>query len=160
MLKHAASDYLASPKAMLDLRALNARFIENFVRNDVAAHDALLHRDFVYIRGNGARVDRATYLKGWATGFDPKVIVYWDVRDELITLIGNVALVRATNKEILRRDGRDITGMSTYTDTYIYEGGLWKCIQAQITPVAPGQEPGDDTIISIYVNGNRLPTIS
>jgi len=156
MLKHAASDYLASPKAMLDLRTLNARFIENFVRNDVEAHDALLHRDFIYIRGNGARVDRATYLEGWATGFDPEVIIYWDVRDELITLIGNVALVRATNKEILRRNGRDIAGMSTYTDTYVYEGGLWKCIQAQITPVAADQAPGDDTIISIYREGVRV----
>ncbi len=155
MLKHAASDYLASPKAMLDLRALNARFIENFIRNDVKSHDALLHRDFLYIRSNGARVDRETYLKGWATGFDPKVIVYWDVRDELITRIGNVALVRATNKEIIRRDGRDRASMSTYTDTYVFEGGLWKCIQAQITPVAPDQEPGDDTIISVYREGVR-----
>ena len=60
MLKHAASAYLASRTAMLDLRTLNARFIENFVRNDVEAHDALLHRDFIYIRGNGARVVRAT----------------------------------------------------------------------------------------------------
>ncbi len=156
MLKHAASDYLASPKAMQDLRAINARFIENFVRNDVAGHDAILHRDFIYIRGNGARIDRATYLKGWATGFDPKVIVYWDVRDELITLIGNVALVRATNKEVIRRDGRDAAGMSTYTDTYVFEGGLWKCIQAQITPVAKDQEPGDHTIISVYMNGVRV----
>ncbi len=158
MLKHASVDYLASPKAMQDLRAINARFIENFVRNDVAGHDAILHRDFIYIRGNGARVDRASYLKAWATGFDPEVIVYWDVRDELITLIGNVALARATNKEILRRNGRDTAGMSTYTDTYVYEAGLWKCIQAQITPIAPGQEPGDGTIVSVYVNGVRQST--
>ena len=46
--------------------------------------------------------------------------------------------------------------MSTYTDTYVYEGGLWKCIQAQITPVAADQAPGDDTIISIYREGVRV----
>jgi hypothetical protein len=57
--------------------------------------------------------------------------MYWDVRDELITLVGNVALVRATNKEIVRRDGRDEAAMTTYTDTYVYERGSWKCIQAQ-----------------------------
>ena len=155
MIDEASLRYLASPAAISDLRALNALFIENFIRNDVKSHDAILHADFICIRSNGARMDRTTYLKRWATGFDPQVIVYWDVRDELITLVGNVALVRATNKEIVRRDGRDTAAMSTYTDTYVYECGTWKCIQAQITPVAPDQEPGDDTIISIYINGVR-----
>jgi hypothetical protein len=155
MIDEASVRYLASPTAMSDLRALNALFIENFVRNDVKSHDAILHADFICVRSNGARMDRTTYLERWATGFDPQVIVYWDVRDELITLIGNVALVRATNKEIVRRDGRDEAAMTTYTDTYVYERGAWKCIQAQITPVAPDREPGDDTVISTYVMGVR-----
>jgi hypothetical protein len=59
--------YLASLQAMDDLRQLNAVFIENFVRNDVAAHDALLHPDFLYVGASGQRVDRASYLKNWAT---------------------------------------------------------------------------------------------
>ncbi|HVR67163.1 MAG TPA: nuclear transport factor 2 family protein [Verrucomicrobiae bacterium] len=147
--------YLSPRGAVSELRLLNARFIENFIRNDVKSHDAMLHADFIGIQGDGSRIDRASYLKKWAKGFDPEVIVYWDVRDELITLIGNTALVRATNKEICRSSGQDITGMSTYTDTYLYEGGAWKCIQAQITPVAPGREPGDDTIISVYIKGVR-----
>ncbi len=155
MIDRASSRYLASSEAMSDLRALNALFIENFIRNDVRSHDAILHAKFICIRSNGARMDRATYLNGWATGFDPQVIVYWDVRDEHITIVGNTALVRATNKEIVRRDGRDIAAMTTYTDTYVYESSAWKCIQAQITPVAPDQEPGDDTIISVYLDGVR-----
>jgi hypothetical protein len=138
---------------MQDLRWLNAMFIENFIKNDVLSHDSILHPEFISIASNGARVDRESYLKKWATGFDPEIIVYWDLRDELITVIGNVALVRATNKHVIRRNGRDITGMTTYTDTYIYEGGSWKCIQAQITPVAPEHEPGDDTILTVYLNG-------
>ena len=147
------SGYLASPHATQDLRWFNAMFIENFIRNDVRAHDAILHPGFVAIGSNGARIDRASYLERWATGFDPQIIIYWDVRDELITLIGNVALVRATNKHVMRRDGREVAGMTTYTDTYLYEDGAWTCIQAQITPVAPEQEPGDDTIITVYLNG-------
>ena len=155
MIDEASLRYLASPAAIDDLRALNALFIENFVGNDVKSHDAILHADFICVRSNGARMDRTAYLNRWATGFDPQVIVYWDVRDELITLVGNVALVRATNKEIVRRDGQDAAAMTTYTDTYVYERGTWKCIQAQITPVTPDQEPGDDTIVSIYINGVR-----
>ena len=150
-----AISYLSPRGAFTELRLLNARFIENFVRNDVRSHDAMLHAEFIGIQGDGSRIDRAAYLRKWATGFDPEVIVYWDVRDELITVIGNTALVRATNKEICHRGGQDIASMSTYTDTYIYESGAWKCIQAQITPVAPSREPGDDTIIAVYIRGVR-----
>lgn len=147
--------YLASPKAMDDLRKLNAHFIDNFVTNDVRSHDALLHADFVGVRSDGTRIDRAAYLAKWASGFDPDVIVYWDVRDELITLVGDVALVRATNKHVFRHASHEETGMTTYTDTYLYQGGAWKCIQAQITPVTSALEPGDETIVSVYIRGMR-----
>jgi catechol 2,3-dioxygenase-like lactoylglutathione lyase family enzyme/ketosteroid isomerase-like protein len=139
---------------LAELRALNARFIHNFVTNDVASHDALLHPDFVYMRANGALVDRASYLRDWATGFDADVIPYWDTRDETITLIGPVALVRAVNKHVIRAsDGRETTGMSAYTDVYLREGGRWLCVQAQITPVAAEAEPADDAIVNLYIAG-------
>lgn len=149
-----------SVATMDELRALNARFIENFVTNDVASHDAILHPGFVNIWPTGQRWDRATYLKYWATAFDPKVIVYWDVRDELITIIGDVALVRSTNKHTRRRDGQEVTDMTMYTDTYLFENGAWKCIQAQLTPVAAEHQPADDTIVSVYIEGKRQQRIS
>jgi ketosteroid isomerase-like protein len=142
---------------MNELKALNARFIHNFVTNDVKSHDALLHPDFISMTSRGARVSRADYLKRWATGFDPEVYVYWDYRDELITVFDNVALVRSTNKATIRRDGADSTNMSTYTDTYLRENGEWKCIQAQITAVAPEHYPGDETIVRAYIKGRLQP---
>jgi ketosteroid isomerase-like protein len=141
-------------ETMNELRALNARFIHNFVTNDVASHDAILHPRFINIWPTGQRWDRATYLRYWATAFDPKVIVYWDVRDELITVIGDVALVRSTNKHTRRRDGTEVTAMTMYTDTYLFENGAWKCIQAQLTPVAPEHQPADDTIVSVYIEAS------
>ena len=68
-------------------------------------------------------------------------------------MIGNVALVRSTNKAIRRRDGNEVTGMTMYTDTYLFENGAWKCIQAQIQAVAPEYYPSDDTIVSVYIEG-------
>jgi hypothetical protein len=142
------------PNAVLEeLRALNARFIHNFVTNDVPSHDAILHPAFVSIGSNGSRTDRAAYLTRWATGFDRDIILYWDVRDEHITIIGDVALVRSTNKHTIRRDRDEVTGMTTYTDTYVRCDDRWLCIQAQLTPVAAGFEPADDTIVSVYIRG-------
>ena len=155
-----ASRSYQSAEMMNVLRALNARFIHNFVTNDVRSHDAILHPGFINIWPTGQRRDRVTYLRYWATAFDPQIIVYWDVRDELITIIGDVALVRATNKHTRRRDGKEVTGMTMYTDTYLFEDGVWKCIQAQLTSVAPEHQPADDTIISVYVEGKRQEQVS
>lgn len=140
-----------------ELRALNARFIHNFVTNDVASHDDLLHEAFVCVSSTGARVERDVYLRRWATLFDPEVIVYWDTRDERIDVVGSTALVRATNKWVERHGGDETTGMTTYTDTYVHDGGAWKCIQAQLTDVAAEHWPPDDTVISVYLAGVKQP---
>ena len=112
---------LASHHAVDDLRAINAQFIDNFVTNDVAAHDALLHPSFLYIR-----ID-VTSSPPWRT----------------VSLF--VDRTSATSP------------MSTYTDTYVFEESRWQGVQAQITPVTEGNEPADDTIVSVWIMGVRQP---
>jgi len=150
-----AAATLVQTDSMTELKALNARFIHNFITNDVKSHDAMLHPTFINVTTKGARVSREDYLRLWATQFNPEVHVYYDVRDELITIFDNVALVRSTNKATIRRDSTESTNMTTYTDTYLHENGEWKCIQAQITSVAPENYPSDATIVSVYVKGQR-----
>jgi len=144
---------LAQEDDLSTLRKINARFIHNFVTNDVPSHDQIIHKDFVCINRDGKRIHRADYLKEWATGFDPEVIIYWDYRFEKITVIGSTALVRSVNKYTILKDGKETTAMSQYTDTYVKENGTWKCIQAQLTSVSPANYPGDETIVRKYVKG-------
>jgi len=144
---------MSQSKDLAALQALNKKFIHNFVTNDVASHDAILHPEFRSITGAGGHIDRATYLRYWAKGFNPEVIVYWDMRDERISLIGNTALVAATNKWIRVKEGSEVTGMTCYTDTYVRDGKKWLCIQAQLTPVVAENYPGNDTIVVSYIKG-------
>jgi hypothetical protein len=137
------------------LSALNKRFIHNFVTNDVASHDAILHPEFRAIYSAGNHIDRASYLRQWASGFDPAVIPYWDMRDQRINIVGDVALVSATNKWIRVRDGVESAGMTCYTDTYVRAGTSWLCVLAQLTAVAPQNYPADDTIVVRYLRGVR-----
>ena len=136
-----------------ELRALNARFIHNYITNDVASHDAILHKDFVCITPAGARVGRAPYLKAWATGFDAERIPYYDYRDEKIDVFGDTALLRSTNKSVRVIDGKETVGMTMYTDVYVKDGGAWKCVQAQLTRVESDQYPPDSTIVRKYIRG-------
>ena len=135
------------------LRKLNATFIHNFVTNDTASHNRIIHKNFVYISSSGKVVPRDVYMKNWAHGFDPKVYKYWDYRDEAIRIFGNTALVRSINKCTTVEKGKETTGMTIYTDTYIKENGEWKCIQAQITNLDEKNFRGDDKIVRKYVNG-------
>lgn len=139
------------------LRALNRRFIQNFVARDVPSHDKLLHPRFHAITPRGVRMERAEYLAYWATAFDPEVIVYWDLRDERIERFGAVALVSASNRWVRLQDGAALVGMTCYTDTYVLEGGRWRCVLAQLTPVADADAAAaaasDDGIVVRYHKG-------
>lgn len=137
------------------LSALNKRFIHNFVTNDVPSHDAILHPNFRALYPGGVHIDRASYLQEWAHGFDPNVIIYWDMRDQRINIVGDTALVGATNRWIRVRDGQEVLGMTSYTDTYVYIGGQWLCVLAQLTPVTPENYPADETIVVKYLRGVR-----
>jgi hypothetical protein len=141
------------PSDLAALRALNARFIHNFVTNDVPAHDAITHPRFLYISSSGARIGRSAYLEAWARGFDPQRLPYWDMRAEHIEVFADMALVRASNKYLLRQQGQESWRMATYTDTYVREAGLWLCVQAQITEVMPEHWPADEGIVCRYVDG-------
>lgn len=152
--------YLRSEQAAADLRALNARFIHNFVTNDVDGHARLLHETFVAIQSDGSVLDRETYLKNWATGFSAEAIPYWDTRAEVIRVLGPLGLVRSTNVFVVRHGDTEVERATTYTDSYLFESGQWLCVQAQLTAVQPAHVPPPATIVGIYRDGVKQVAVS
>lgn len=135
------------------LKALNAKFIHNFITNDTVSHSQIISKDFICITSKGQRVNRKDYLNGWAKGYDASTMPYFDYRDERISYYGNMALVRAVTKFVTEKDGKETSGMTAYTDTYIKDNGKWKCVQAQLTSVAPENFSSDATIVRQYKKG-------
>jgi len=133
---------------MAKLKTLNATFINNFVTNDTASHSKIIHKDFVCLTSSGKYINRKDYLDDWAHGFNG--FNYWDYREEDIKIFGSTALVHAKCKYVVLRNGKEVTGMSMYTDTYVKENGKWTCVQAHITQVAPENYAADDTIVRKY----------
>ena len=54
-------------------------------------------------------------------------------------------------------DGVETVGMTMYIDVYVQQDGAWKCVQAQLTPVAPANYPPDETIVRKYIKGQAQP---
>src|SRR5436190_13865285 len=93
LLSLAVSQSAAQEADMAQLKKLNAKFIHNFVTNDVEAHSRIIHRDFIRISSEGEFTGRKKYLEDWAHGFGD--IKYWDYRNEDIKIFGNTALVHS-----------------------------------------------------------------
>jgi hypothetical protein len=138
----------AQDSDMEALKKLNAKFIHNFVTDDVVSHSLIIHQDFVRISSDGEVTGRKKYLEDWAHGFGD--IKYWDYRNEDIKIFANMALVRSQNKCIVIEDGKEMISFWMYTDTYIKENGEWTCVQAQIGKVSLEHFAGDETIVRKY----------
>jgi ketosteroid isomerase-like protein len=117
------------------LKAINAQFIKNFIKENTAAHSKIIHSDFVCIESNGNIVDRATYLKNWETDWRNSGYETFDYTDEKIRIFGNIALVRSKTVYSKTINQQKVEGYTIYTDTYLKEDNQWKCIQVQITPI-------------------------
>lgn len=123
------------PNDSLQLSTLNARFIKNFITQDVKSHDQIIHDDFVCIEGDGSIVARETYLKNWATDYTKSGCISFTYGDECIRIFGDIALVRSKTTAVRLVDGKTVTQHTIYTDTYKKDRNKWRCIQVQITPV-------------------------
>ena len=117
------------------LSELNAQFIKNFVTQDTVSHNKIIHKDFTCILSSGAIVDRQTYMKDWAHGYETSHYTSFSYTDEFIRVFGNMALVRSKTVYTKTVDGQTVHGNTVYTDTYVKENDRWWCVQAQLTPV-------------------------
>jgi hypothetical protein len=118
-----------------ELSDLNRQFIENFIYEDTVRHNVISHPDFLCVQSDGTIESREDYMKRWASGYSKSGYTSFNYTDELIRIFGNTALVRSKTVYTKIVNGKTVHGNSVYTDTYVKEGGVWKCVQAQITPV-------------------------
>lgn len=118
---------------MAQLSALNAQFIQNFLHSDTVGHNKIIYKDFVCIASNGKVISRDAYMREWAHGYDPSVYKSFVMQNEFIRIIGNTALIRAETPYTYLDNGKEISGTTIYTDTYVKLDGRWWCVQAQLT---------------------------
>lgn len=112
------------------LRTLNENYVQAFRAADVAWYDAHLAPDYVVVYGDGSFHDRAAALADFAQPNFATYIKSFPVDAVSIRRYGDVALIHAENDYELK-DGR--TGVNRYTDIWLKQDGIWRCVAAHIT---------------------------
>ena len=103
------------------------------IRKDMAAVAANMAPDFRHIRDNGTVSNGAAFL---AFIGSPKLVIDPYEAEVDIRLYGEVALVTGATRMTGRYDGAPFKSYYRYTDLYARQGGAWRVVSVQITPIA------------------------
>jgi ketosteroid isomerase-like protein len=118
----------AEAEAVAALHELNAHYIRAFIESDTDWYDRNLTDDFVCIRGDGRRIDKAEFLRITAEGPGVTDVTVDDID---VRPLGDVALVHGVTS--YTHAGSPMS--RRYTDVWLRRDGRWLAAAGQITPV-------------------------
>lgn len=117
-------------KALLDLEHAWAKAIE---KRDGKAIEAFLADGFISIEADGSLLDRKKYIA--ARLKDPLEIETSSLDEVQVRLHGPAATICGRYKVVGKLNGKKVTYDFRYVDVYVKQGGSWKCVSTQLTPI-------------------------
>ncbi|MEU6857545.1 nuclear transport factor 2 family protein [Glycomyces sp. NPDC046736] len=103
--------------------------------SDVAALEALLHPDVVYVAPDGAEYDRSQDLESHASG-QLRLTSLEQVQGSA-RQFGSTGATRARIKLAGLAGGAPFEAEMLYTRTWVFDQGRWQVVQAQGTSLPP-----------------------
>jgi hypothetical protein len=116
-----------------ELLKLENHWNDTMVKRDLAALGRILAEDWTLIDSEGTVVTKTEFLANFKSGVD---VVSSAVADEMkVRIYGEAAVVlgRLTVKEQYK--GKDVSGQSRFTDTWIKKDGRWQCVASGGTKI-------------------------
>jgi ketosteroid isomerase-like protein len=117
-----------------ELKKLEMQWDEAGVKKDVAVYDRLLADDFMLTRPNGNLVTKAQFTAELKSGED--IVFSSTLSDMMVRVYGDTAVVTYMEKAKETFKGRDVSGTSRWTDTWVKHGGSWQCVASHGSRVA------------------------
>src|SRR4030043_1747618 len=117
-----------------ELIKIETSWAEAVVKKDIAFFDPILAEDFTYTDSEGNIETKAQYIASKKSG---ESVVTSAVNDEIkVRFYGDSAVVtgRWTGKETIK--GKDVSGQSRWTETFIKRDGRWMCVATHNSKIA------------------------
>lgn len=133
LLLVAACGTPADPAATPDgYREAAAAFDTAIAAKDKAALERLIAEDFLWVRGSGATGDKAAFIAALAA---PSIrIEPFKPTAPRWIISSNSALLAATNTLRGTADGEAFVDRHRFGDHWLWRGGKWQLVYAQVTP--------------------------
>ena len=116
------------------LKKLEMQWADAEVKKDVAVLDRLLADDFTNIDYEGDLFTKAQVMADLKSGED--VVSSYAYSDMKVRVYGDAAVVTYVSKQKETYKGRDVSGTSRWTDTWVKRGSSWQCVAAHGSRVA------------------------
>jgi hypothetical protein len=111
------------------LKKLEIQYADAGVKKDVAVLDRVLADDFTETAPDGVVYTKAENMASLKSGED--VIFSYAYSDMKVRVYGDTAVVTYVDKQKETFKGRDVSGTSRWTDTWVKRGGSWQCVASQ-----------------------------
>ena len=149
-----------------ELLKLEREWLDSYVRRDAAAMDRNVADDFTITYPNGAVSTKAQTMADLVRPGPADPSLTFTTEDTKVRLYGDAAVLTGRVIEKRRRDNREITIGSRYTDTYVRRQGRWQVVASHLGRLPPERTAItlDPRVYDAYVgqyeiSGNRTLTI-
>jgi len=116
------------------IKKLEIQWADAGVQKDVAAIERLLADDFSETAPDGLVYTKAQEIAYLKSGED--VVSSYTYSDMKVRVYGDTAVVTYVGKQKETFKGRDISGTSRWTDTWVKRGGAWQIVACHGTMIA------------------------
>lgn len=120
-------------KDVLELKAIQQRLIEAWVKKDRATIDSLLAGDWRVTDPTGQVLTKAQVMKELDSG--ERKLESGAIDDVEVRLFGNVAVVTGRTRATGSYQGNKVSVTLRFTDVFVKRRGAWRAVASQATVV-------------------------
>jgi len=116
------------------LKKLEIQWADADVKKDFAAIERILADDFTNSGFDGEFANKAQFIESVKSGED--VVSSYAYSDMKVRVYGDTAVVTYVEKAKETFRGKDVSGTSRWTDTWVKRGDSWQCVASHGSKVA------------------------
>jgi len=120
-------------KTVEELKSIESKWGQAFVKNDVAAIGRFMADDWCVVSPNGNVIDKASFLGVIKSG----MLTHDEMKadDIKVRVYGDTAVVTSRSTSKGKFNGQPFSELERSSDVFVKQNGQWKCVLTQLTRI-------------------------